>query len=249
MKKLFVLFVLATSLCTAHADTTLEGFESGNLDAYTAYTANTGVGQSTASVGTAYAHDGSYGLGLNGGNWYLRSNPGVTLSQGSTFSTWIKFSDLASRAYLGFGSSATGTYAAVLGPNTNSMLLQHDAPLTNSTFTDLSTVDQTFTTNTWYNLQVSWAVGGLITENLYGSDGVTLLNTTSATDNSITTGSIAFRAFGDSVTAIDSVVVASAPTSTVPDGGTTLVLLGSGLIGLGLLRKLMESTMVTAPVR
>ncbi len=90
---------------------------------------------------------------------------------------------------------------------------------------NLNAVPQTYLANHWYKLAVDWGVGGLMTLNLYDSDGISLLNTVSATDNTYTSGGIAFRGFrGDYY--FDTYELSTAP---LPG---TLLLLSSGLLGL-----------------
>jgi hypothetical protein len=60
----------------------------------------------------------------------------------------------------------------------------------------LNAVPQTYIANRWYKVIVEWTVGGLIDVYLYDSDGSTLLNTISATDNTWNSGGIGFRGFG-----------------------------------------------------
>jgi hypothetical protein len=57
-------------------------------------------------------------------------------------------------------------------------------------------VPQTWVANKWYRFEIAWGVGGDITGRLFDSDGETLLNTVTATDTTITSGGLAFRAFG-----------------------------------------------------
>jgi len=67
---------------------------------------------------------------------------------------------------------------------------------TNFGFADIGVVPQTWVANKWYRFEIVWGVGGSITGRLFDSDGTTLLNTVTATDNTITSGGLAFRGFG-----------------------------------------------------
>src|SRR5439155_14293053 len=63
-------------------------------------------------------------------------------------------------------------------------------------FANLAAVSQTYQVNHWYRIEVDWNVGGSIVGRLFDSNGTTLLKTVKATTNVITSGGIAFRAFG-----------------------------------------------------
>ena len=112
---------------------------------------------------------------------------------------------------MGFGATASGTYSIVMAPNTGALIIQKHAGYG---FADLASVAQTWQANHWYRLEVDWQVGGTIIGRLYDSDGVTLLNTVIASDNTIKSGGIAFRAF-DGNTLFDTVqrVVAAGASS------------------------------------
>src|SRR5262249_54312869 len=141
------------------------------------------------------AHDGNLGLATGSfTDWMFRDDPSVQLHQGDTFSGWGQASGSASgRAYMGFGASSAGTYSIVMAPNTGQFQIQYNQDYFN--FIHLASVNQIWLADHWYKIQVQWGVGGTITANLFDSDGVTLLNTVSATDNNIASGGIAFRAF------------------------------------------------------
>jgi hypothetical protein len=75
-------------------------------------------------------------------------------------------------------------------------------------------VAQDYQPDQWYRLEVVWGTDNSITGNLYDSDGVTLLNSVTATvAPQFTSGGIAFRALG-SDKYFDTVVVDSDSTAT-----------------------------------
>src|SRR5262249_42809963 len=118
----------------------------------------------------------------------------VAVQQGDTISAWVQAAGTPNgRLYVGFGSSATGTYSMILGGNSNTLNLQRN---TNFGFADIGVVPQTWVANKWYRFEIVWGGGGSITGRLFDSDGTTLLNTVTATDNTIASGGLAFRGFG-----------------------------------------------------
>jgi hypothetical protein len=146
-------------------------------------------------VTAAAAHDGPFGLQLGSiTEWMWRNDAAVAVQQGDTISAWVQAAGAPiGRLYVGFGASATGTLSMVLGGNTGTLLLQRN---TNFGFADIGVVPQTWVANKWYRFEIVWGVGGNITGRLFDSDGTTLLNTVTATDNTITSGGLAFRSFG-----------------------------------------------------
>lgn len=167
----------------------IEGFEDGDIAEYT-------ILGGTHSVTGAAAHNGQYGLESEGtgSSWIYRTDAAVQLSQGDTVSFWVKMRAIG-RAYCGFGASANGTYSIVAASNSDNLLLQLNQ---NYGYFSIGTSPQAWTLDKWYRMEVKWDVGGNMTGRLYDSDGTTLLNTVTATDNTYTSGGIAFRAFDGS---------------------------------------------------
>jgi hypothetical protein len=198
----------------------LEGFEGGDLSAYTTVLR---FNPSTTVTPDA-AHDGGYGLQTaDSDEWVVRNDAGVQVSQGQTYSVWINFAGAADgRAYFGFGAVApgprsqldqdgngglAGTLSLVLAPNTGELQIQQNIgfKLTSPNgsvrggMTVLGTAAQTYDPDHWYRAEVVWGTDNSITGNLYDSDGVTLLNTVTGTQTAaytLTSGGIAFRGFG-----------------------------------------------------
>ena len=157
--------------------TVIEGFESGNLNLYTVVDGTT----PTASVSTSAAHDGTYGLlDTNGNDWIYRDDAGAQVAAGDTLTVWVRFTGSATgRAYFGFGAGPNGTLSLVAAPNTNQLILQINAGYG---YIDLADVNQTWTANQWYKLEVDWSTTGEIIGKLYASNGTTLLNTITASN-------------------------------------------------------------------
>jgi hypothetical protein len=151
----------------------------------------------TAYLSSSAAHDGPYGLDdYDGTDWIYRNDAAAQVRQGEKLSVWLKFANVADgRAYFGFGASAFGTLSLVAAPNTGQLMIQDNSGYTN--FTIVGAVSQTYLANHWYRLEVNWGAGGVITGRLFDSNGTTLLNSVTATDNSVTSGGIAFRARGN----------------------------------------------------
>jgi hypothetical protein len=210
--------------CPAHA-ALIEGFESGNLAAYTAVSSF-----SNWSVTNVAAHDGNFGAqATTAGEWIFRNDAGVTVSQGDQLSVWMQPNGAANgRSYFGFGADPTGTLSVVLAGNISAFIIQRNAGFG---FLEIGNVPQSYTANTWYRVGVDWGVGGSITARLFASDGTTLLNTVSATDTSRTTGGIAFRGFNTGQTYFDT--VERTTLAAVPEPGT-MALSGLGMLGLAL---------------
>ena len=141
------------------------------------------------------AHDGSYGLDLSGAGlptgWIYRNDAAAQVQQGETLSVWVQFpGSTVGRAYFGFGASSSGTLSVVLAADTGQLILQDNHSFGS---TNVAAVSQTYVANHWYLLSVAWATGGSITGQLYDSNGTTLLNSVQGTDNTITSGGIAFH--------------------------------------------------------
>ncbi|MCX6345190.1 MAG: putative Ig domain-containing protein, partial [Armatimonadetes bacterium] len=172
--------------CQATGGEIIDDFEDGSLSEYTI------LGGTHDVIGAA-AHDGNFGLSSSSSAWIYRADPGAVLSQGDTVSYWVLLGSSAGRAYCGFGASANGTYSAVAAPNTSTFKIQINQSYN---YADLASASQSWVDNHWYRIEVQWDTGGLITARLFDSDGASLLNTISATNNTYTSGGIAFRGFG-----------------------------------------------------
>jgi hypothetical protein len=185
---------------TNSAPTTIEGFETGNLNAYT----RVGGTKLTFRETSAARHDGNLGLqGSNGTDWIFRNDSGSHVQAGDRLTVWFQFHTSASgRGYFGFGATSGGTLSLVTAADTSQLLLEDN---TGYGFTTIGSVSQTYTVNHWYLLEVDWGSTGNITGKLFDSNGTTLLNSVTATDTAITSGGIAFRATGSGVKYFDTV--------------------------------------------
>jgi hypothetical protein len=217
------------------ADIVIEDFEDGSLSDYTAHAAF-GGGDIFAGVVAAAAHDGNFGLRLDGDNWWVSNDPmGMHVAQGDKFFVWEKMALVANgREYFAFGASATNPgYSVVLAPNTGQFMIQKNQPGFVD-FNEIAAGPQSYLADHFYRVEVDWGVGGVITALLFDSDGTTLLNTVTATDNAITEGTIAFRGITGPMGGkdFDDVTVLG---PTVPEPSTLVLLsLGSfGLLGYG----------------
>ena len=138
------------------------------------------------------------------------------------------------RAYFGFGASSSGTLSLVAAPNTNQLILQSNAGYG---YTNLAVATQSFTAGTWYKMQVNWSTSGSITGQLYASNGTTLLSSVTATNTSVSSGGIAFRAIGAGSTYFDTVSEStlssnsSSTSSTGTSAGSTSAGTGSTSTG------------------
>jgi hypothetical protein len=182
---------------TTTATATIEGFDSKSLSNYTFLSS-----PSYASVANQAKHDGKYGLQLNppsnaNAEWMYRNDSAVQVGRGDTISVWVMSKGTPTgRAYFGFGATASGTLSMVMGGNTSQLIIQNNSGYG---FTDIGAVSQTWKGNNWYLFKISWKSSGDITGQLYDSDGKTLLNTVTAHDDTILSGGIAFRGFGNTL--------------------------------------------------
>jgi subtilisin family serine protease len=199
--------------------TLADGFEDGNINEYT-------ILGGTHTVTTASAHDGNYGLESTGSGWMYRNDAAVQAAQGDTISYWVRVRDTNGRAYAGFGATASGTYSIVAAPSSNELLLQLNQGYS---FFNIGSSPQTWN-NQWYRMEVEWGLNGVIKGRLYDSDGVTLLNTVKAVDNTYNSGGIAFRSFG-----------------IAPDYFDTIQICGSSSPAEASINKALKERMAQAP--
>ncbi len=169
----------------------IESFESSNT--YTIAGGRAISGTRTAAA----AHDGSFGFDdTNGNDWIYRTDAPAQIKVGDQLSAWLNFANAADgRAYLGFGASASGTFALVAAPNTGQLILQGVPGFTN--FVNLAAVNQTFAANHWYRLEVDLGTNGTVVGKLFDSDGTTLITQVVATGLGSTAGGYALRATGN----------------------------------------------------
>jgi hypothetical protein len=181
----------ATFNVTTASSTVIESFENGLGNYY-----YTGSSRPRATTSTSAAHDGAHGLLDNGdGDWYLRLDSAAKINPGDTVSVWTRFvSSADGRAYFGFGTTTSGTLAAVLAPNTGQLIIQNVSGF--STYTNLASVSQSYQANHWYRVEVAWGTSGTVIVRLYDSNGTTLLNSVTVQTNDTTAGEFAFRAIG-----------------------------------------------------
>ena len=209
-------FVMAFGDDNAGTAATIEDFESKSLALY-----KCPKGENNFTIKSTAAHDGANGLIGSGspqsgeplgGKWIYRDDAAALTKQGDRLSVWTKRSnvnpgptptpDVAGGTNIGFGCSAERCYFVAVTCQTthqtcefrvSKVLDLSNAPATSIA---LNAVPQTYIAHRWYKVIVEWNVGGLIVAYLYDSDGSTLLNTVSATDNTWTSGGIGLRGFG-----------------------------------------------------
>lgn len=219
MKKLLGVFITVLATMNTANAAVVESFESGSWGPNWSSTA---AGVVTASS----AHDGQYGVALNGSSWTF--NTGITFTPGNELSAWVRpTSGSSGRFYLGFGADASGASSLVAATNTGDIRFQ-DNP--NFSYTELNTSSQTWSSQ-WYKVSVIWNTDGSAIGRLYGSDGSTLLNTVNQTGLTRSATGIALRGFGSFD--VDTIAV-----SAVPEPETYAMLLaGLGIIGASMRRR------------
>ncbi|WP_455391874.1 hypothetical protein [[Eubacterium] cellulosolvens] len=149
---------------------------------------------SGGSVGTTYAHDGSYGF-LGSGGWYYRTD--ITLgSTGDKLSWWTRFTgSSAGRSYLGFGASSSGCWSLVCADNTGDIIIQQNSGFN---FRDLVSKTFSWSSNKWYRAEIVFNNNnGYVTGKIYDSNGITLLATLSTNLSGFSAGGVAMRSFSN----------------------------------------------------
>ncbi len=192
MRKYLLVVVMACLLPMAATAVVIDDFEDGNVTEWLQAQGGDPIGTRVTAIA---AHDGQYGLeaGTIRTGWLYRNDAQVQLTQGNTMSVWTKIPNSTwTRNYIGFGATAAGCYSAVLGDNTNTFIIQLNSGWG---YSELASTPYVFINAYWYRVEVVWGVGGLITANLYDSNGTTLLATVSAVNNQFTQGGIAVRNF------------------------------------------------------
>ena len=172
----------------------IEDFETGSGWPWSPWTGGSG-----GTVGTGYAHDGTYGI--RDPNWRRIYTPAVSIgTAGDKLSWWVRpSSSSGGRAYLGFGASSTGCYSLVVAPNTagsgQGLIIQRNNNYGYSNVAYGTPNYNSYQANKWYKAEVEWQSSSSVTGRLYDSDGTTVLST--ATYGSITgcPGGIAIRSF------------------------------------------------------
>ncbi|HZQ48310.1 MAG TPA: Calx-beta domain-containing protein, partial [Verrucomicrobiae bacterium] len=168
------------------ADTNVEDFESGVWP----HAPWVSVGGTVlGTVSGAYAHDGNYGL--SDPEWIYRTDVSVGKA-GESLSVWFRPSS-SGRAYLGFAANSGGCLSVVAAQNTGQFMIQQN---TGYGFNPLVTNNQSWQVGKWYRMEVQFTSASSVTCNLYDSNGVTLLNSLSASNLTGLPGGVALRSFG-----------------------------------------------------
>ena len=184
-------FVNLVGLASGSGVTSIENFDSGVWPhAPWIYVAG---GSAIGTISPTNAHDGS-SYGLSDPDWTYRTDFQLG-NAGDSLSWWIRPSSSSSgRAYFGFGASANGCWSIVAAPNTSQFILQQNDDFTN--YNDVVDLTQAWEGENWYLVSVQFSSPSAIVCNLYGSDGITLLNTLSYGNATGLPGGVAMRSFG-----------------------------------------------------
>lgn len=167
----------------------VEGFESGTWPAAPWVITVPGT---PGAIGTAFAHDGTYGL--QDPEWDYRTDVSIG-NGGDVLSWWVRPSNTGAgggRAYLGFGATAAGAWSAVVAANANSFIIQQNAGYS---YQDMVSAPQAYVAGKWYKVAVYFDSPTVVTAVLFDSDGETVLN--KLTLNGVTglPGGVAMRSF------------------------------------------------------
>lgn len=205
-------FALFSTLSTAQANV-VESFESGNWGA----SWNGAVAAGTVS--TNAAHDGNFGVEMEGSDWAY--NTSIAFTQGQTLSVWLRPDGNWGRFYLGFGTDASGTDSFVSATNTGDIRFQHNPSFD---FEELNTSPQSWS-NHWYLATVTWNTDGTALGQLFDADGTTLLNSVTQSGLTRTGTGIALRGFGGF--SVDTLSVSSVPEPS----SLAMLLTGAAIAG------------------
>jgi len=167
-----------------HRCDVIEGFEAGTWPEY--------PWDGGGIVGEEFAHDGVYGY-TGEEFWSYRTDIQVG-KPGDLLSMWTRTSaDGEGRMYLGFDADAAGARSFVIAPNTGDIRFQ-DNPAYD--FVSLGSIPQTFSTSTWYRMEVEFLGEGVVEGRLFSEDGTTLLNSIAENfGDELGMGGIAIRSF------------------------------------------------------
>lgn len=209
----------------------IESFEHGNEALY-----SFGPGSyDNLSLTAAAAHDGALGARFGdayGPYWRYRTD--VVTAPGNTYQAFVRIYG-SGRAYIGVGATAGGAYSMVLATNTNEIILQNNAGWG---YAVVGAASYALAWNTWYQLELVWALTGEMTVNLYNEAGTTLLASTGPLATGFTTpGGLAIRGFsslqGAGYADMDTIQTREA---VIPEPASGLLLAG-GIALLGALRR------------
>lgn len=148
-------------------------------------------GSQKQALGAMAAHDGKQGLLES--EWSINQFVSVG-APGDRLSAWVKGSG-AGRAWLGFGSTLSHTYALAFAPNAQSLILSEVPNLYE--FDDVATVKAAIAPHSWYKLVAELGSGGLVTGTLYESDGKAVVAQVTHTFSGFVPHGIGVRSFGD----------------------------------------------------
>jgi hypothetical protein len=171
----------------------VDGFEDSNLDEYSGDLSDFGV-VNTPTQELNYALEGQSTDSSNAGHVTSLNGLSYYPSQGNTFRFWCRTnSDTDTLRSTGFGVQGTGdtpdAYFVDFNRGSGSFaLVVRDA----GSVSTVGSASQSWSNDTWYEVEVDWGAGGTITATLFDDSG-SQLNQVSGSDSSHTNGGIMFR--------------------------------------------------------
>ncbi|GAB5541238.1 MAG: hypothetical protein SangKO_009980 [Sandaracinaceae bacterium] len=141
---------------------------------------------------TSPVRDGTYAL--QNPDWHYRTDVSVG-AVGDRLEAWVHSATGGGRVYLGFDANAAGARSAVFAPNTNALIIQQN---TSFGYSDAATTAATFSSGTWYRLEVEFLSGNQVRARVYTTGG-SVVATTTHTFTSSNIGGVAIRTFNDLV--------------------------------------------------
>lgn len=170
--------------------TIVDDFEDQDITEYAGDTGN-------CTVVSSPVQNGSYALEASTGSdttVIISSTTGLNAypSQGDTFRVWVRTSTANALHAVMFGtqseSASTNRYQTGLNQHQGEFEL---AKADSNGFTELAAATQSYSDDTWYEIEVAWGTDDSITATLYDSAG-SQLNQVSATDATFTSGGVGF---------------------------------------------------------
>jgi hypothetical protein len=218
-------FAVAATLASATllAQAVVDDFEHGNEALWVAQI----VGFDTLDVLPDAAHDGALGgqLRQTAGNATWRARFDLVSTPGTTYRWFVRSRGTATtavqfgRSYLGVAATTGGALVGTFAPNSSQMLLQSVTGWpAGATIATLDSASAPIQQDTWYVMQLEWAVNGDVTLTLLDEPATSVIAQVGPTATTFTApGGFAMRGFTQNTGAFHDL---DTLTEVVPPVGT-----------------------------